>query len=95
LYLTTHGSSDEGDPAQKKRQRLHGRNHRIQVPRLAAIAKCAKEVGWVDRHNRCRQRVLGLSETWKTKRWQTRIQLEVMGIALVDAFLLARKFMPK
>ena len=39
--------------------------------------------------------MLGLSEVWKTKRWQSRIQLEVMGIALVDAFLLARKFMPK
>lgn len=95
LYLTTHGSSDEGDPAQKKRQRLDGRNYKIQVPRPTVIANYAKEMGWVDRHNRYRQSMLGLSEVWKTKRWQSRIQLEVMGIALVDAFLLARKFMPK
>ena len=36
LYLTTHGSSDEGDPAQKKRQRLDGRNYKIQVPPICA-----------------------------------------------------------
>jgi hypothetical protein len=39
--------------------------------------------------------MLGLSEIWKTKRWQTRIQLEVLAMAMVDSFLLARKFMPK
>ena len=30
-YITTHGSSDLGEPATKKRQKANGRNHRIQV----------------------------------------------------------------
>jgi hypothetical protein len=51
-----------------------------------------KEMGWVDRHNRFRQDILGLHRVWKTKRWQTRIQLEMIGMALVDTFLLCRKF---
>ena len=59
------------------------------------IAEYQAEMGWVDRHNRHRQQMLGLHDTWNTKRWQTRTQLEIFGIALVDSFLLARKFMPK
>ena len=46
----------------------------------------------MDRHNRFRQDLLGLHRIWKTKRWQTRIQLEMIGMALVDTFLLCRKF---
>jgi hypothetical protein len=38
---------------------------------------------------------LGLHVIWKTKRWQTRMQIEIFGMALVDAFLIARKFIPK
>jgi hypothetical protein len=29
------------------------------------------------------------------KKWQVRVILEVFGIALVDSFLLARKFVPR
>jgi hypothetical protein len=33
--------------------------------------------------------------TWKTKRWQTtRIQLEILAVTLVDAFLACRKLIP-
>lgn len=95
LYITTHGSTAPGQPALKKRQRTDGRNYQIQVPRPKVLAQYQSEMGWVDRHNRYRQSMLGLSELWKTKRWQSRIQLEILGMALVDAFLLARHFMPK
>jgi hypothetical protein len=50
-------------------------------------------MGWVDRHNRFRQDILGLHNIWKTKRWQTRVQIELMAMALVDAFL--RELLPK
>jgi hypothetical protein len=95
LYITTHGSTAAGLPADKKRQRPDGRNYRIQVPRPKVLAQYQQEMGWVDRHNRYRQHALGLGTLWKTKRWQTRIQMEVLAMALVDSFLLARKFMPK
>ncbi len=72
-YITTHGLSNDGEPAQKKRQKV--------------IASYQNHMGWIDRHNRFRQDVLGLHVIWKTKRWQTRTQ--------IDAFLIARKFIPK
>jgi hypothetical protein len=52
-------------------------------------------MGWVDRHNRFRQDILGLQNIWKTKRWQTRIQIDLFAMALVDVFLIARKFLPR
>ncbi len=52
-------------------------------------------MGHVDRHNRFRQGLLHLAKTWKTKTWQTRIQLELLGMTLVDAFLACRVCMPK
>ena len=85
LCITTHGSSAPGSPAIKKRQRADGRNYQIQVPRPAVIAEHQAEMGWVDRHNRFRQAMLSLQGTWKTKRWQTRMQLEVFAIALVES----------
>ena len=36
-----------------------------------------------------------MAKMWKTKRWQTRIQLELLGMTMVDAFLACRKVMPK
>ena len=52
-------------------------------------------MGYVDRHNRFRQNILGLYKLWRTKKWQVRVLLEVFGIALVDSYLLARKFIPR
>ena len=94
-YITTHGVSSEGLPAQKKRQRLDGRNYKIDIPRPNVIGTYQRHMGWVDRHNRFRQDILGLHNIWKTKRWQTRVQMEILGMALVDAFLIARKFLPR
>jgi hypothetical protein len=94
-YITTHGASSEGEPAQKKRQRLDGRNFSIQIPRPKIIGEYQANMGWVDRHNRFRQDLLGLQNIWKTKRWQTRMQTEILAMALVDAFLIARKFLPR
>ncbi len=80
-YITTHGLSNDGKTAQNKRQKV--------------IATYKNHMGWVGRHNRFRQDILGLHVIWKTKRWQTRAQIELFGMALVDAFLTARKFIPK
>ena len=52
-------------------------------------------MGWVDRHNRYRQGILGLHGIWKTKRWQTRIQLKLLGVTLVDSFLACLHLLPK
>lgn len=94
-YITTCGLSSDGEPAQKKRQRLDGRNYRIDIPRPKVISTYQNNMGWVDRHNRFRQDIFGLQNIWKTKRWQTRMQIEIMAMALVDCFLIARKFLPR
>jgi hypothetical protein len=52
-------------------------------------------MGYIDRHNRFRQNILGLAKVWRTKKWQVRVLLEIFGMAVVDSFLLARKFMPR
>jgi hypothetical protein len=89
-YITTHGLSSEGEPAQKKRQRLDGRNYRIDITHPKVIATYHNHMGWGDRHNRLRQDILGLHVIWETKRWRTRVQIEIFAMALVDAFLIAR-----
>jgi hypothetical protein len=43
-------------------------------------------VGAVDRHIFYRQGIMRLHMTWKTKSWQTRVQLEILALALVDSF---------
>lgn len=89
------GTTLPGEEAEKKRQHPNGRNYYIRVPRPSLIEDYQKNFGWVDRHNRFRQNILGLHKVWKTKRWQTRFIYEFFGIVLVDAFLLARKFMAR
>ena len=52
-------------------------------------------MGYIDRHNRFRQNILGLAKVWRTKKWQVRMIHEIFGMAVVDSFLLARKFIPR
>ena len=94
-YVTTHGVTTPGKPAPKRRQNLEGTNWLKEVPRPSIIAKYQGEMGYVDRHNQFRQGYLHLAKIWKTSRWQTRIQLELLGLTMVDAFLACRAQMPK
>ena len=95
-YITTHGTDVPGKPAPKKRQDFDTNvNYRINIPRPHIIAKYQHEMGWVDRHNRYRQGIMGLHKIWKTKRWQTRIQIELLATSLVDSFLACTHLLPK
>jgi hypothetical protein len=94
-YVTTNGTTLPGPSALKKRQDRYGKNFNINIPRPAIIAKYQQEMGWVDRHNRFRQGILHLPNIWTTRRWQTRIQLEILALTLVDTFLACKKIMPK
>jgi hypothetical protein len=95
-YITTHGTTNPGKPADKKRQdKETNTNFCINIPRPEILAQYNQEMGSVDRHNFYRQGILKLHSTWKTKRWQTRIQLEILAVTLVDAFLACRKLIPR
>jgi hypothetical protein len=52
-------------------------------------------MGNVDLHNRYRQGMLRLHQAWKTTTWQVRVQNELFGTCLVDAFLTSQHLMPK
>jgi hypothetical protein len=84
-----------GKPAPKRRQDVLGTNYLKEIPRPDIIAKYQVEMGYVDRHNNFRPGTLKSAKTWKTKRWPTRIQLELLGMTMVYAFLACRKIMPK
>ena len=95
-YLTTHGTTLPGKPADKRRQDKETNvNFALQVPRPACIAKYNHEMGAVDRHNFYRQGVLRLHMAWRTKTWQTRIQLEILALTLVDSFLACKQLLPQ
>ncbi len=94
-YVTMHGVTTPGKPALNRRQDIEGTNWLKEIPRPDIIAKYQGEMGYVDRHNQFGQGYLHLAKIWKTKRWQTRIQLELLGLTMVDAYLACRKIMPK
>ena len=95
LFLFVLGVTAPGNPALKRRQRDNGRTYKIPVDRPKIIEDYNKNMGYVDRHNRFRHDILGLAHVWRTKKWQTRMIVEIIGMVIVDTFLLARKFMPK
>jgi hypothetical protein len=45
-------------------------------------------IGTIDRHK-------VLHKIWKIKRWQTRIQIELLATSLVDSFLACTNLLPK
>ncbi len=93
---TTHGTTLPSKPADKKRQDKDTNvNFVLQVPRPACIANYNQQMGAVGRHNFYRQGVLRFHMTWKTKRWQTRIQMELLAVALVASFLACKKLLPQ
>ena len=61
----------------------------------AEITEYNEQMGAVDRHNFYRQGILRLHMAWKTKSWQTRIQLEILALTLVDSFLACTKLLPQ
>ena len=44
-YITTHGFTLDGEPAQKKRQRLDGRNYKVDIPRPKVIGTYQSHMG--------------------------------------------------
>lgn len=41
----------------------------------------------IDIHNRYRHEILGLTNTWKTKRWDMRVNMAILGMIFIDTFL--------
>ncbi len=95
LTLTlTHNISLHSRGYKKKTESLWQKLY-YSSPSSKSYRGLPKKMGYIDRHNRFRQNILGLAKVWRTKKWQVRVILEIFGMAVVDSFLLARKFIPR
>ncbi len=97
-HKTRQVQSSQDDTGQDKTKPSFSNTFVIPISTLTGpkvIERYQKQMGWVDRHNRFRHDMLALHKIWTTKRWQTRLQLELIAMAVVDTFLIVRKFIPK
>jgi len=91
FFVATAGSARPGAPCEQLRWRqLDGGAERIAVPvpqpEVAEIfyGCCAR----IDRHNRCRQDDLRLEHKLGTHEWSQRVNISLLGVCIVDAWLL-------
>jgi hypothetical protein len=56
-FICSQGASTLGQAAEKKKQRVDGRNYTIQVDRPRVIEDYQNNMGYVDRHNRYRHNI--------------------------------------
>ena len=90
-FVATAGSTQAGAPCERLRWReLEGGAERVAVsvpqPDVAEIyySCCAQ----IDRHNRCRQDDLRLEHKLGTHDWSQRVNIYLLGVCIVDAWLL-------
>ena len=76
-----------GEPAMKRRQHDNGRTYRIPVDRPRVVEDYNRNMGYVDRHNRFRHDILGPAHVWRTKKWQSRMLVEILGMTIVDTLV--------
>jgi len=90
-FVATAGSNQPGTPCERLRWReMPGGAQRVAVtvpqPEVAEMYySCAAKV---DQHNRCRQDDLRLEQKFGTHDWSLRVNLSLLGMCLVDAWLL-------
>ena len=90
-FVATAGSTQPGTPCERLRWReMPGGAQRVAVtvpqPEVAEIYySCAAKI---DQHNRCRQDDLRLEHKFGTHDWYLRVNLSLLGMCFVDAWLL-------
>jgi len=90
-FVASAGSTRAGAPCERLRWRqLDGGAERVAVsvtqPEVAEIyySRCAQ----IDRHNRCRKDDLRLEQKLGTHDWSQRLNLSLLGVCIVDAWML-------
>jgi len=90
-FVATAGSTQPGTPSERLRWReMPGGAQHVAVtvpqPEVAEIYySCAAKI---DQHNRCRQDDLRLEHKFGTHDWSLRVNLSLLGMCFVDAWLL-------
>ena len=62
----------------------------LSVPQLQVVEQYYSTCAQIDRHNRCRQDSLNLEKKVETKDWSFRFNTSLLGICVVDGWLLYR-----
>lgn len=96
-FISTHSNLREAVPLQRTRWRqLNPDTNEEPVRQTISIKQpqCSKRYydrcGMIDRHNRTRQDDLRLERKYQTHDWSKRVNLSILGMVVVDAYL-ARK----
>ncbi|KAL5490747.1 hypothetical protein EMCRGX_G015926 [Ephydatia muelleri] len=92
-FLSTCGTTVEGQPHTKKRYRVSedGESSEIfykTVKRPKLVEEYFDSASKIDVHNHLRQGSLALEEAWGTRKWHHRVFASILGMVEVDAFLL-------
>jgi hypothetical protein len=93
-FISTCGTTGDGEPSQKKRRRQLDdgttQTYHRPVKRARLVADYHTGAQKIDVHNHYRQGGLRLEDAWKTDRYAGRVQASLVGTCEVDA-LLARQ----
>lgn len=90
-FVSTTSSSAPGTPSERERIRQVGqRSERVvlTVPQPKTVELYYSCCAHIDRHNRCRQDDLRLEQKLGTHDWSLRVNLSVLGMCIVDSWLL-------
>ena len=92
-FLSTCGTTVEGQPHTKKRYRVSedGESSEIfykTVKRPKLVEEYFDSASKIDVHNHLRQGSLALEEAWGTRKWHHRVFASILGMVEVDAFLM-------
>lgn len=91
FFVSTTSSSAPGTPSERERIRQVGqRSERVvlTVPQPKAVELYYSCCAHIDRHNRYRQDDLRLEQKLGTHDWSLRVNLSVLGMCIVDSWLL-------
>ena len=97
MFVASRGTTLEGEPARRPRQRIEVIDGRPQtvtyekvIKRPALVEMFFKFFSSIDIHNRYRQGTLAMEESWKTHTWWHRIVATVFSIIVVDSYFMYR-----
>lgn len=93
-FITTTSDTQPGEPARRNRLRktLEGVCHvSFTIPRPQVVCDYYNSCAAIDSHNRGRQADLMLERKLGTKRWDFRLNCSLLGMLIVDSWLMGVK----
>ena len=91
-YVATRGSTQPSFVSRDRWQQGEDKDaaatlEKIEFFRPDIVSQFHRFAGKIDEHNRIRHDILRLTKTWKTKRWDVRVNMTILGMIMVDSLL--------